>query len=201
MTIDGIDMIRTRRSVRRFRPDAVPQETLERLIEEACCAPSPHGTRPWRFAVVTTPEGKQALAGGMGERWAADLHGDNLDDKTIARRVARSHRRIEGSPAVVVACLVKDVLDRYPDARRQSAEYTMGAHSLGAALQNVLLGAHVRGLAGFWMCAPVFCPEVAREALQLDPAWEPQALILLGYPEEPPPAREARAAESMRVFR
>jgi nitroreductase len=102
---------------------------------------------------------------------------------------------------VIVACLVKDVLDRYPDEQRQAAEYTMGAHSLGAALENVLLGAHARGLAGFWMCAPVFCPAVARAALQLDPSWEPQALILLGYPQEAPPAREARSVESMRVFR
>jgi nitroreductase len=77
----------------------------------------------------------------------------------------------------------------------------MGAHSLGAALENVLLGAHARGLAGFWMCAPVFCPAVARAALRLDPSWEPQALILLGYPQEAPPAREARSVESMRVFR
>jgi nitroreductase len=102
---------------------------------------------------------------------------------------------------VIVACLVKDVLDRYPDEQRQAAEYTMGAHSLGAALENVLLGAHARGLAGFWMCAPVFCPAVARAALQLDPSWEPQALILLGYPREAPPTREAHSVESMRVFR
>ena len=194
-------MIRTRRSVRRFRPDAVPRETLERLIEEACRAPSPHGTRPWRFAVVTTAEGKQALAGRMGARWAADLSGDGLAEEVIERRIARSHRRIEGSPAVVVACLVKDVLDRYPNAYRQAAEYTMGAHSLGAALQNVLLGAHARGLAGFWMCAPIFCPDEARAALELDSTWEPQALILLGYPQEAPPAREERAVANMRVFR
>jgi len=199
--IDAIEAIRTRRSVRHFGLDPVPRETLEALVEEACCAPSPHGTRPWRYAVVTTAEGKRALADKMGERWAADLRGDGLDEEVIARRVARSHRRIEGSPAVVVACLVKGVLDRYPDQRRQAAEYTMGAHSLGAALQNILLGAHARGLTGFWMCAPVFCPEVAVAALDLDASWEPQALLLLGYPRESLPVREARSAESMRVFR
>jgi hypothetical protein len=31
--------------------------------------------------------------------------------------------------------------------------------------------------------------------------WEPQALILLGYPQEAPPTREAPSVESMRVFR
>jgi F420 biosynthesis protein FbiB-like protein len=201
VSIDAIEALRTRRSVRHFRSDPVPHQTLDELIEEACCAPSPHGTRPWRFAVVTTSEGKRALAVDMGEQWAADLRGDGLAEEQIARYVARSHRRIEGAPAVIVACLVKDVLDCYPDAQRQAAEYTMGAHSLGAALENVLLGAHARGLAGFWMCAPVFCPAVARAALQLDPSWEPQALILLGYPQQAPPAREAPSVERMRVFR
>ena len=51
------------------------------------------------------------------------------------------------------------------------------------------------------MCAPVFCPGVAVAALDLDPSWEPQALLLLGYPREPLPAREARSVENMRVFR
>lgn len=151
--------------------------------------------------MVTTPEGKARLAAEMGTRWESDLRGDALPEETIARRITRSHRRIEGSPAVVVACLVKDVLDRYPDERRQAAEYTMGAHSLGAALQDILLGAHARGLAGFWMCAPIFCPAEARHALDLDPTWEPQALVLLGYPEQQPPAREPRPGEVMHVFR
>lgn len=201
MSISCVEAMRTRRSVRHFKPDPVPHDILDAVIEEACCAPSPHGTRPWRFAVVTTPQGKHALAQRMGERWRRDLQGDALPDEVIERRVARSHRRIEGSPAVVVACLVKSVLDTYPDTRRQAAEYTMGAHSLGAALQNVLLGAHARGLAGFWMCAPVFCPEEARVALDLDPSWEPQALVLLGYPCDTLPSRDARSAENMRVLR
>jgi coenzyme F420-0:L-glutamate ligase/coenzyme F420-1:gamma-L-glutamate ligase len=199
--MDAIQAVRTRRSVRRFRPDPVGRDTLEALVEEACCAPSPHGTRPWRFAVLTAAEAKRRLAERMGRRWESDLRGDNLPDEVISRRVERSHRRITGSPAVIVACLVKGVLDTYPDERRQNAEYTMGAHSLGAALQNILLGAHTRGLAGFWMCAPIFCPDEARLALDLDPSWEPQAMVLLGYPAEPPPAREPRGVQSMAVFR
>src|SRR3954453_11543700 len=115
MSIDAIEALRTRRSVRHFQPDPVPHQTLEELIEEACCAPSPHGTRPWRFAVVTTPQGKRALAADMGERWAADLGGDGVEEEKIARYVPRSPHGTEVSPAVIVACLVKDVLDRSPD--------------------------------------------------------------------------------------
>jgi nitroreductase len=121
---------------------------------------------------------------------------DHLDRQRHPRRILQRPPDALGG-----ATLIKDVLDRYPDEQRQTDEYAMGAHALGAALENVLLGAHALGLAGFWMCAPVFCPPIARDALQLNPAWEPQALILLSYLREAPPPREAHSVESMRVLR
>jgi len=51
--MDAIDAIQRRTSVRRFRPDPVPRETLERLLECAVRAPNHKLTEPWRFAVVT----------------------------------------------------------------------------------------------------------------------------------------------------
>jgi len=46
------DLFVWRRDVRRFRVDAVPAGTLERLIEVACLAPSVGLSEPWRFVVV-----------------------------------------------------------------------------------------------------------------------------------------------------
>jgi nitroreductase len=50
--------------------------------------------------------------------------------------------------------------------------------------QNLLLATHDAGLGGCWMCAPLFCPDVVRGALDLPADWQPQALITLGYPAE-----------------
>jgi len=50
--------------------------------------------------------------------------------------------------------------------------------------QNLLLAAHHAGLGACWMCAPLFCPDVVRDALNLPDHWQPQALITLGYPAE-----------------
>ena len=83
-------------------------------------------------------------------------------------------------------------LDSYPDEQRQQAEFLMAAQSLGAAAQNVMLTAHAYGLASCWMCAPLFCPEVVRDALELPPDVIPQALITLGYPALEPPLREKK---------
>jgi nitroreductase len=47
------DAIRTRRSVRRFLPDAVPRATITRILADAGRAPSGHNTQPWKAYVVT----------------------------------------------------------------------------------------------------------------------------------------------------
>jgi hypothetical protein len=39
------------------------------------------------------------------------------------------------------------------------------------------------------MCAPLFCPDTVCETLHLPAAWEPQALILIGYADETPRSR------------
>src|SRR6266545_5097508 len=51
--MDAISAIQRRRSVRHFRPDPVPRETIERLLDCAVRAPNHKLTQPWRFAVIT----------------------------------------------------------------------------------------------------------------------------------------------------
>ena len=61
--------------------------------------------------------------------------------------------------------------------------------SLGAAIQNLLLAASDRGLDTGWMCAPLFCPEIVRDALGLQPPLVPHAIITLGWAAQEPKRR------------
>jgi len=63
---DLLNLIRSRRSIRRYRSDAIPRDVVEWLLEAAACAPSAHNRQPWRFAVVTSPDAKKRLADAMG---------------------------------------------------------------------------------------------------------------------------------------
>jgi coenzyme F420-0:L-glutamate ligase/coenzyme F420-1:gamma-L-glutamate ligase len=181
--------VEARRSIRAFRDERVPADALDDLIAAACIAPAPHHSRPWRFVVIDTPAGKAALAGGMGARWNADLAGDGVTQARREALVEASRRRLERAPALVLGCLTPDGLDRYPDEARQQAEWGMALLALGAAVENLMLAATDAGLASCWVAAPIFCPEEARDALALDVAWRPQALILVGYPD---PGYESR---------
>ena len=177
------DLLTDRRSIRAFRPDPVAPDVLDDLVAAACLAPAPHHSRPWRWVVLHTAEAKAALAAGMGQRWRADLGGDGVDPDRVDELVSSSRRRLEAAPALLLGCLTGDGLDRYPDEDRQRAEWGMALLALGAAVENLMLAATAGGLASCWVAAPIFCPDEAGAALDLDGSWRPQALVLVGYPE------------------
>jgi F420 biosynthesis protein FbiB-like protein len=176
--------------VRQYQPTPVPRELVEQVLEAARWAPSPHGRQPWRFVVLTRQESKERLANFMGETWQKNLEMDGQDAKIVSLRLEKSRQRILHAPVLIVPCLYLEDLDHYPDEQRQSDETTMAIQSLGAAIQNMLLMAYDLGLDGGWMCAPLFCPEVVCQALELDTRLIPHALITLGYAAADPKRRE-----------
>lgn len=179
-----LDAIRARRSIRRYTRQPVPQAVIEALLTAASWSPSAHNRQPWRFVAVTTAPVQEKLARQMGERLRADLRADGIAAEAIEQDAARSYSRITGAAALIVVCMSLVDMDHYPDAHRAQAEYLMAAQSTAMAVQNLLLAAHSYGLGACWMCAPLFCPEVVKEALTLPADWQPQALITLGYPAE-----------------
>jgi coenzyme F420-0:L-glutamate ligase / coenzyme F420-1:gamma-L-glutamate ligase len=120
----------------------------------------------------------------MGKRLRADLEADQTPEKVIAADVNRSYERITGAPVLIALCLSIIDMDSYPDAKRAQNEYIMAVQSTAMAGQNLLLAAHAAGLGACWMCAPLFCPEIVREALELPVDWQPQGLLTVGYPAQ-----------------
>jgi len=187
MTLDAA--LAARRSVRQFSPRPVQPALVEQVIAAACLAPAPHHSRPWRF-VVLSAEARAALTDAMGERWRQNLKRDGVPEARIRRLLSRSRDRLAAAPALILAGVVGDAQRAWPDQRRQRAEELTFVQSLGAALENLMLAAHARGLGSCWISAPLFCPEAVCSALDLPSDFQPQALIVLGYPKEglrPPP--------------
>lgn len=60
--MDVLEAIRTRRSVRKYRPESIPEEKLETILEAARLAPSAGNRQPWRFVVVQSIDRKRALS-------------------------------------------------------------------------------------------------------------------------------------------
>lgn len=175
--------------MRRFLPEPVPEEVLERVLEAATWAPSAHNRQPWRFTLLSSPESRQALAEEMGADFKRDLLGDGMALESVETQVKRSRTRILEAPAAILLSLDPVDLDLYPDEKRQRAEYTMAVQSVAMAGGTLLLAAHAEGLGGVWICAPLFAQEAVRRALSLPVGWDPQGLVLLGFPAKSPAPR------------
>lgn len=194
-------LISGRRSVRRFLDQPVPHDLLLAILEAARWAPSPHGRQPWRFVALAESAPKQRLADAMGAEWRRQLALDGEDAARVEERLRISQARIRGAPALVIPCLYLADMDTYPDLERQRAEEIMAIQSLGCAIQNMLLTAYASGLDSGWMCAPLFCPDVVRAALDLGPALTPHALIPIGYAAADPNRRPRKPLEELTVWR
>ena len=184
MNSEIISFLRSRRSIRRYLPDPVPQEVVQQLLTAASWAPSAHNRQPWRFAVIQTDAVKQQLAIAMGQKLRHDLEKDHLPEAFIQKETNRSYERITEAPLIIIACTSMTDMDSYPDPTRQHNEWIMATQSTALAVQNLLLAAHAFGLGACWMCAPLFCQQTVQNTLHLAPDWEPQALITIGYPAE-----------------
>ncbi|MFL5761347.1 MAG: TIGR03668 family PPOX class F420-dependent oxidoreductase [Thermomicrobiales bacterium] len=192
-------VIQGRRSVRAFQSTPVDRRIVEQAIAAAGWAPSPHGSQPWRFAVVESPAKRSALADAMAETWQMQLEMDGQDEAIVQIRLAKSRERLETAPILVIPCLYLADLEAYPEPERQAAERTMAIQSFGAAVQNLLLHLYSSGIDAGWMCAPLFCPEVVRDALGLAEELIPHALIPIGYAAKDPVRRDRRALDELIV--
>lgn len=194
------ELMRTRRSIRRFQPGPVPSEALKRILITAIHAPSAHNRQPWRFRVIASPEVKACLADAMGADFQRDLSADGVAPEVVAAQVGRSRARILAAPVVIILCMDFNDMDTYPDPRRLAAERTMAIQSVAAAGTQLLLAAHSEGLGAVWVCSPLFAPQTVQRALHLPSAWEPQAMYFIGYPEEAARSKDSKSLNGIARF-
>ena len=200
MTSDLQKFLRTRRSIRRFKTDPVPKSLIEHILETATFAPSAHDKQPWRFVVVTTPEAKTKLSKAVTEKFNSDMIRAGAPEIEIRDRIARTVRRTNEAPAIVILCRDMTRVNFQPDEMAQNAEIIMARQSVAVAGLQLLLAAHAEGLGGTWICWPLFAPAEIRSALDLSTDWEPQGMIFLGYPDEQPNAPERTPAREITKY-
>jgi nitroreductase len=146
--------IRTRRTHKAFSAQPLDAGVLEQLFELASWAPNHHLTNPWRFRV-------------LGERTRARLM------ELAEAEQPGSAVKLQRAPTLVAV------------TAEQSGEPGQDREDLLAtavAAYLVLLGAHARGLAGYWRTVPLLADPRGRAILGLSPSETPVALLYLGAP-------------------
>lgn len=180
-------------SVRNFLPQAVPDNLVLKAFEYAILAPSAHNAQPWRFVWLKNESTKEKLLTAMAERFISDMANDGIAETESKRKSGESVRRFGASSVLILAGISMLEMDKYPDPFRSECEKSLAIQSLGAAIENFLLALYGLGLASRWYCAPLFCPDIVRDILELPQDFEPQAFITAGYSgaATPRPPRKA----------
>ncbi len=196
-TTDLHNFLRTRRSIRRFKTDPVPDSVIQNILATATFAPSAHNRQPWRFVVISTQSVKENLAEAMAIDFERDLTRDGLSPEKIRLQIKRSKERITSAPVAILLCLDMSEMDSYPDQKRQQAERMMAVQSVAAAGMQLLLAVHAEGLGGVWACWPLFAQEVISKTLSLSESWDPQAMFFIGYAQETPRIKDMKELKSL----
>jgi len=186
MTVDLSKFLRSRRSIRRFLPDPIPQSVIEEIIETATYAPSAHDKQPWRFVVISSEETKSKLFTAITNKFRLDMLKDKAPVEEIDKRIERTIRRTREARFIIIMCQDISQVEPQPDKIRQNLEMTMGIQSVAVAGLQLLLAAHAEGLGATWICWPLFTANEICVALDLPTTWTPQEMIFLGYPDEDP---------------
>ncbi len=185
--MDAIDAIQRRTSVRRFRPDPVPRETIERLLDCAVRAPNHKLTQPWRFAVLTGAA--RSRFAEIRARHRSKRYPDPESPEARAGGEKVRREALETPAFVVVMCAVNaDELTREEDY----AAAMMATENLMIAAESLGLGTYLR--TGGVMRRP----ELA-ELVGLAEGFRVVGVVSLGFPADAAaPSRRRPAAELTR---
>lgn len=158
---DILDVITSRRSIKRFLPKFVDWEKLSRILEAARHAPSSGNLQNWKLILIMDPEKKQKIAEAAYEQYDIAL-----------------------AAALIVVCGESEKAERYYG--EQGSIYTI--ENCAAAVQNMLLEAQSLGLGSLWVGA--FSGDDVRAVCGIPEDAQPRAIVAIGYaaevPEKPP---------------
>jgi nitroreductase len=190
--MDVSEVIKRRRSIRRFKSDPIPDEKIKLLLESARLAPSGTNTQPWRFIVVKDDDTKNKL-----------------------RKASHNQRHIKSAPVIIVCCADLKAFKEFPERVDELIEsgalpertrevfipylekgmstvtkddlMVAAAANVAIAVEHIVLQAVEIGLGTCWV--RWYEDDVVKEILEIPDHVEVMALLPVGIPNEEPAPR------------
>jgi len=160
-----LNIIKERRSIRKFQEKEIPQEIVDKLIEALIWAPSAGNLQSRKFYFVFNETIKKELA-----------------------KAALGQNFIAKAPLVVIGCIDDKITGRY----RERGKNLYSICDVALSIQNLMLLAREEGLGTCWVGA--FDEKEVKEILNLPENLRPITIVPIGYPAEKPraPARVSK---------
>ncbi|MBV9248496.1 MAG: nitroreductase family protein [Acetobacteraceae bacterium] len=180
---DVFAIMQTTRSMRRLKPDPVPDELIAKILQAGACAANGGNTQRWRFLIIKDPKIKQAVA-EFYKRAFNEVVGPRYRNSppppgVTKERYTRQHAAVEyltnhfhEAPVWIVACIDEG---QTPPTRWSGA-------SIYPAVQNMLLAARALGLGSTLTTRHLLHEREAEAAMGLPPGVHSYAILPIGYP-------------------
>ena len=180
-TADLFEIIKTTRSMRRLKPDPVPNELIRKILEAGVCAPSGGNMQRWRFLVIRDRKIKETVGAlykrawdeQVAPRYRAGEPAPGMSRERFLRLLAAAEylaAHIHEAALWIILCLEGGTPTR-----------TSGS-SIYPAVQNMLLAARALGLGATLTTLYLQFEKEAEAALGLPPGVHSYALLPIGYP-------------------
>jgi nitroreductase len=180
---DLFETMQTMRAMRRLKPDPVPDELIQKILQAGVCAPNGANLQTWRFLVVKDPKIKQAVQvfykrafdEVMGPQYRTVAPPTGVSKEAYLRQLAAVEYltdHFHEAPVWIVACVDhgKGTPNRYSGA------------SIYPAVQNMLLAARALGLGATLTTRHLMHEKESEAALGLPAGVHSYAIIPIGYP-------------------
>ncbi len=195
-----VKAVKERRSIRKFKPDEVPQSLITEILDLARWSPSWGNTQPWEFYILTGEclarfkemSLKKQASGeasspdvSMPQNWPTILksryeetigtlltaQGVKREDKVARNRYYQEMALLFGAPCLILACI----------PQKSAVEYAM--LDIGLIMQTICLLAHDNGLGTCILASAILYPDAAKEIASIPDDKKIVAGIALGYPD------------------
>jgi nitroreductase len=186
-----IEIMKKRRSIRKFKPDPIPDKYVEKLIEAAILAPSGANTQPWEFIVVKDQKTKEEIANIFIEYYR---RASEVDKEFVFGQEEPLRKKYTIPPVLLIVCSDPRCKEAYLNVCDKDEILHV---SMGAAMEHIHLAATALGLAFAWGTVDELANERVKQLLEVPKDLRVMEVFSLGYPDMEPPPRYYRNLKDM----
>jgi nitroreductase len=202
MDIDHfINLLKSRRSIRAYKPDPIPDEFIQKMIEAARWAPSGGNSQPWEFIVVKKKETKDKIADLFVESTKPVRQAELAREKEL--RVPALEREItepgfQKAPVFILLCGDPRLNEAFPLLVYQKSGMEVLTSNLASAFLCMQLAAKALGLGSQWVSATGGLMEgPLKKLLDIPKEFKIYDMMAVGYPAYQLGPRSPRGIDEM----
>jgi len=198
-----LELVKKRRSIRKFKPDPIPGEYVDKIIEAARWAPSGANSQPWEFIVVKKQELKDNIV-KLYEEYTALAYRMELTREPEFRfpsyiKPPQQPPGFAAAPIFIIICGDPRTKEAYPLSALLDRGQSIFTSGLASACLYMHLAATALGLGSQWVTATAhpFMQSQIKALLGIPMELEIYDTMVAGFPDLEPRPRTVRARDEM----